>query len=116
MIRIRTIIAVVAGALAIAVPVGTASAADPAAPTIPASVSTMPPSADAIYAQFQATENDALNQWQDGMRAAVDRWTAGANAALSAWQRGAQMAADRWQAQADALKGIQANLQAGVNG
>jgi hypothetical protein len=46
----------------------------------------------------------------------VDGWTAGANAALSGWTLGLQGAAVGFQAGADALTGLQGQLQAGLPG
>jgi hypothetical protein len=112
MIRIRTIIAGVAGALAIAVPVSTAGAAVPAVSPTLASPSSVPARVD--IAPFQEGAQAAVDGWTAGAHAAVDGWTAGANAALAGWAMGAQGAANGFQAGADALTGLQAQLAAGL--
>jgi hypothetical protein len=99
MIRIRTIIAVMVGALAIAVPVSTAGAAVPAASATPRTIDL----GAGVSAPFQV-----------GAQAAVDGWTAGANAALSGWNVGLQAAAGGFQAGANALTGLQAQLMVGL--
>ena len=124
MIRIRTIIAAGAGALALAVPVSPAGAAVPAvSPATPATIDGhtfghMPSKADinASLAPFQEGAQAAVDGWTAGAHAAVDGWTAGANAALSGWTLGLQGAAVGFQAGADALTGLQGQLQAGLPG
>jgi hypothetical protein len=93
--RIRTIIAVVAGVLAIAVPAATASAATPAAPAAsPTNGPFKSPDAGAVIAPFRAGVNTAFDDYTAGAQAALDGWTAGANAAVHSWQQGVQQVQD----------------------
>jgi hypothetical protein len=111
MIRIRTIIAAGAGVLALAVPVSPAGAAVPVA-------SHTPTRADisAGLLPFQEGAQAAVDGWTVGAHAAVDGWSAGANAALAGWTMGLQGAQVGFQAGADALTGLQGQLQVGLPG
>jgi hypothetical protein len=107
MFRIRTTVVAVAGVLAIAVPISTASAA----------VSSGPPSASQsagdITPVVQAGVDAAMSDWNTGLQAAKDDVQAGADAALSGWQTGLQGAADSLQAAANDLASSQAGPQVG---
>ena len=87
--RIRTIIAVMGGVLAIAVPAATANAATPAAPA-PANGPFTSPDVGALAQPYRDGINATLDGYQAGTQAILDGWTAGANAAASGWQMGVQ--------------------------
>ena len=91
--RIRTIIAAVAGVLAIAVPAGTASAATPTAPSATSGPFTSP-DAGALIAPYRAGLNAALDSYQTGAQSVLDGWTADANSAFNNWQMGLQRMQD----------------------
>jgi hypothetical protein len=62
----------------------------------------------------QADISAGLAPFQIGAQAAIDGWTVGANAAAQGWTLGLQGAASGFQAGADALTGLQTQLQAGL--
>jgi hypothetical protein len=116
MIRIRTIIAAVAGVLAIAVPASTAGAAVPTVAQTPTTPRMLDVRAAVTSAPTQADINASLEPFRLGAQAAIDGWTAGANAALSGWTMGLQGAAAGFQAGADALTGLSNQLQSAPHG
>jgi hypothetical protein len=84
-----------AGVLAIAVPVTSASAA-PSAPTGGQPFTS--PSVDQLAQPFRDGWNNAVDGYQRGANSVYDGWQAGWNSVFDGYQHGAQAALDGWTA------------------